>query len=182
MTTKVGPVIRFINSFSAAGRKVNKMVKTTELKQGEEFYQRRMPKGAIALLRNGGVKALSEDTLIIFKRDGNECVKHSFSLVDILNKIPRRFSVERNDYNALGQNLYTRQIQKTFNLSTGALEEKALRTVSPEDGVHINVLSKNVRQSAFPSTAIGKNLRPAMFDKEVLPNGDILYNESYLKP
>lgn len=182
MTTKVGPLVRFINNFSSAGRRVNKMVNTAELKTGEMFYQRRMPNGAIALLKNGAGKALTEDTLIIFKRDGKECIKKAFSLNDMLRGIQRRFSVERNDYSAFGQNIYTRQLQKTFNLSSGRLEEIASRTVSPDDGVKIKVISKKVRQSVFPSTAVGKNLHPAVFNKEVLPNGDMLYTESYLRP
>lgn len=182
MTTKVGPFVRFINNFSSAGRKVNKMVSTAELKPGEEFYQRRMPKGSIALLKNGVRKALSEDTLFIFKRDGSECIKKAFSLNDIISGIQRRFSVERNDYSAFGQNLYTRQLQKTFNLTSGRLEEIALRTVSLDDGVKIKVISKKVRQSVFPSTAVGSNLHPAVFKKDVLPNGDTLFTESYLKP
>lgn len=182
MTTRVSPVIRFINNFSTAGRKVNKVVQSTELKPGEVFYQRRLSKGAIALQKEGAKKALTENTFIIFKRDGQECVKHSFSLKDMLSGIHRWFSADRSDYSTYGQNIYTRQLQKTFNTYSGKLEEKALRTVSPDDGVLINVLSKNVRKSVFPSTAIGKNLHPAVYEKTILPNGDINYIEKYLKP
>lgn len=182
MTTKVGPVIRFINNFSTAGRKVNKVVQTTELKPGEVFYQRRLPKGSIALQKEGAKKALIENTFFLFKRDGKECVKKTFNLKDLMSGIHRWFSVERNDYNAFGQNIYTRQLQKTFDIYNGKLEEKALRTVSPDEGVLINVLSKNERKSVFPSTVIGKNLHPAVFEKTNMPNGDINYIEKYLKP
>lgn len=182
MTTKVGPFIRFINRFSTAGRKVNRTVKSTELKQGEEFYQRRLPNGSIALLKNGAKKSLIENTLFLFKRNGQEYVKHSFNLKDMLGKIHMWISAERNDYSTLGQNIYTKQLQKTFNTNSGKLEEKATRIVSSEDGVHINVLSKKQRKSVFPTTAIGKNLHPAVYKKTILPNEDIVYTEKYLKP
>lgn len=182
MTTKVGPLVRLINKFSYAGRKVNKVVQSTELKPGEMFYQRRLPNGSIALQKDGAKKALTENTFFIFNRDGEQCIKHSFSLKDLVSGIHRWFSSDRNDYSAYGQNIYTRQLQKTFNTYSGKLEEKAMRIVSPEDGVLINVLSKNERKSVFPSTAIGRNLRPAIYKKELLQNGDAFYTEKYFKP
>ncbi|CCY63216.1 unknown [Clostridium sp. CAG:967] len=189
MTVKVNRIRSFFNNFSQQGRKANEIINSLRLEEkrlaigfskNNDIYQRFNNDGSVAILKENE----NSSSLYLARKNSKTSVKHIMNaFYDNQGKSYNKFMSIKADledfFNGSGHALTQKIKEVIHNPRTKKIEEIAQYKRSIDGASELTVKSIAGRETQFHKTSLAGRLHPAVAEKTVTENGDIVYLESY---
>ena len=175
MSNKVNNFTIFLNYFTPVGRFANQEIKNLRSVCSQPpVYQKRLCCDTIVLQHDECWKNVHKSTTVMLDSKGAKNITtrekiHFKDGFDLLTIIKKGFCGEKTKF----------EKQVLYNTENGKIEEKATKYISLDGPSNLTVKSSAARKSVFPSTRLGGSIHPAVAEKEILENGDVVYTEAY---
>ena len=189
MTVKVNRIRSFFNNFSQQGRKANEIINSLRLEEkrlaigfskNNDIYQRFNNDGSVAILKENE----NSSSLYLARKNSKTSVKHIMNaFYDNQGKSYNKFmsiKADLEDFSNGSGHALTQKIKEVIhNPRTKKIEEIAQYKRSIDGASELTVKSIAGRETQFHKTSLAGRLHPAVAEKTVTENGDIVYLESY---
>lgn len=189
MTVKVNRIRSFFNNFSQQGRKANEIINSLRLEEkrlaigfskNNDIYQRFNNDGSVAILKENE----NSSSLYLARKNSKTSVKYIMNaFYDNQGKSYNKFMSIKADledfFNGSGHALTQKIKEVIHNPRTKKIEEIAQYKRSIDGASELTVKSIAGRETQFHKTSLAGRLHPAVAEKTVTENGDIVYLESY---
>lgn len=164
-TQKVNFLTRCINYLTENGRQAN--LEIAEM-QGA-IYQKRLRHGNIALLN----EHKTGDTFMLIRKEGS-IVKDTKKTENGPKKLLSSVKTFYDNYSCI-----VKKVKKEIFFFEGRAEEIARKTTNLDGSSELKVVSAGDRKTQFHQTRLAGSLHPAMSEKTIMQNGDVVYIERY---